>query len=106
MELQNAGDGDRHAHSGHGPGPTGGGGELRADSKVPDADAGAARRRAGPRRQRSGFLCFAIIVVQLEDELGVDPFSDLDDAMFPVSFAEFVQLYEAAVQSSTSSRST
>jgi acyl carrier protein len=43
-------------------------------------------------------LCFAIIVAQLEDELGVDPFADLDDAMFPVSFAEFVQLYEAAPQ--------
>jgi hypothetical protein len=42
-------------------------------------------------------LCFAIIVTQLEDELGVDPFSDLDDAFFPVSFGEFVQLYEAAV---------
>jgi acyl carrier protein len=43
-------------------------------------------------------LCFAIIVAQLEDELGVDPFSDLEDAFFPVSFGEFVQLYEAAVQ--------
>jgi acyl carrier protein len=42
-------------------------------------------------------LCFAIIVAQLEDELGVDPFSDLDDAFFPVSFGEFLQLYEAAV---------
>ena len=43
-------------------------------------------------------LCFAIIVAQLEDELGLDPFSDLDDAFFPISFAEFVQLYEAAAQ--------
>lgn len=43
-------------------------------------------------------LCFAIIVAQLEDELGLDPFSDLDDALFPVNFAEFVQLYEAAAQ--------
>jgi hypothetical protein len=41
-------------------------------------------------------LCFAIIVAQLEDELGVDPFSGLDDAFFPVTFGEFVQLYEAA----------
>lgn len=41
-------------------------------------------------------LCFALIVAQLEDELGVDPFSDLDDAFFPVSFGEFVQLYVAA----------
>jgi acyl carrier protein len=44
-------------------------------------------------------LCFAIIVAQLEDELGLDPFSDLDDALFPVNFAEFVQLYEAAAES-------
>ncbi len=43
-------------------------------------------------------LCFAIIVAKLEDQLGVDPFSDLDDAGFPVTFGEFVTLYEAAVQ--------
>jgi hypothetical protein len=43
-------------------------------------------------------LCFALIVAQLEDDLAVDPFSDLDDAFFPVSFGEFVQLYETAVQ--------
>jgi len=43
-------------------------------------------------------LCFAIIVAELEDQLGVDPFSDLDDAGFPVTFGEFVSLYEAAVQ--------
>jgi acyl carrier protein len=43
-------------------------------------------------------LCFAIIVAELEDQLGVDPFSDLDDAGFPVTFGEFVGLYEAAAQ--------
>jgi hypothetical protein len=43
-------------------------------------------------------LCFALIVAQLEDELGVDPFSELDDAFFPVTFGEFVRLYEAAAQ--------
>ena len=43
-------------------------------------------------------LCFAIIVAQLEDDLGVDPFSDLDDGFFPVTFVEFVQLYESAVE--------
>jgi hypothetical protein len=43
-------------------------------------------------------LCFAIIVAQLEDELALDPFSDLDDAFFPVTFGDFVQLYEAAAQ--------
>ena len=43
-------------------------------------------------------LCFAIIVAELEDQLGVDPFSDLDEAFFPVTFGEFVGLYEAAAQ--------
>jgi acyl carrier protein len=43
-------------------------------------------------------LCFAIIVAELEDQLGVDPFSDLDDAGFPVTFGEFVELYEAAAR--------
>ncbi len=43
-------------------------------------------------------LCFAIIVAKLEDQFGVDPFSDLDDAGFPVTFGEFVALYEAATQ--------
>jgi hypothetical protein len=43
-------------------------------------------------------LCFAIIVAQLEEDLGVDPFSDFEDAFFPVSFGEFVRLYEAAAQ--------
>jgi acyl carrier protein len=44
-------------------------------------------------------LCFAIIVAELEDQLGVDPFADLDDAGFPVTFGEFVNLYEAAAGS-------
>lgn len=44
-------------------------------------------------------LCFAIIVAELEDQLGADPFSDLEDAGFPVTFGEFVRLYEAAAQS-------
>jgi len=46
-------------------------------------------------------LCFAMIVAQLEDDLGVDPFSDLNDAAFPATFAEFVQLYEAAASEKT-----
>jgi|ERR1700760_881599 acyl carrier protein len=45
-------------------------------------------------------LCFAIIVAQLEDQLGLDPFSDLDEAFFPVTFGEFVHLYEAAAERS------
>lgn len=42
-------------------------------------------------------LCFAIVVTRLEDSLGVDPFA-ADEALFPVTFGEFVQLYEGAVR--------
>jgi len=41
-------------------------------------------------------LCFAVIVARLEDALGVDPFSSADDAQFPVTIGEFIQLYEHA----------
>lgn len=41
-------------------------------------------------------LCFAIVVAELEDQLGVDPFSDADEVFFPVTFGDFVALYEAA----------
>jgi hypothetical protein len=40
-------------------------------------------------------LCFAIVVTRLEDALGVDPFSG-NDQLFPVTFGEFVSLYESA----------
>jgi acyl carrier protein len=39
-------------------------------------------------------LSFALIVVRLEDALGFDPF-DADEALkFPVTFGDFVKLYE------------
>jgi hypothetical protein len=41
-------------------------------------------------------LCFAIIVAELEDNLGLDPFSDADEVFFPVTFGDFVALYEAS----------
>jgi len=47
-------------------------------------------------------LCFAIIVAQLEDELGIDPFADLEDAFFPLNFGQFVELYEAAAAAKAS----
>jgi len=43
-------------------------------------------------------LCFAILVSRLESVLGVDPFSQNQDAAFPVSLGEFIGLYENAVQ--------
>ena len=42
-------------------------------------------------------LCFAIIVSRLETVLGVDPFSENEDAPFPVNLGEFIRFYENAV---------
>jgi hypothetical protein len=39
-------------------------------------------------------LSFAIIVMRLESVLGFDPFSDSEDARFPVTFGDFVNLYQ------------
>ena len=39
-------------------------------------------------------LCFAIIVARLEDELGFDPFSELDEITFPVTVGDFIRYYE------------
>jgi acyl carrier protein len=41
-------------------------------------------------------LCFAIVVARLETSLGVDPFSEDEDARFPVTFGDFVRFYENA----------
>jgi acyl carrier protein len=41
-------------------------------------------------------LCFAILVTRLEDALGVDPFTASEDALFPVTFGDFVSFYENA----------
>lgn len=43
-------------------------------------------------------LCFAIIVSRLETVLGVDPFSQNEDAPFPVNLGEFIHFYENVVQ--------
>ena len=39
-------------------------------------------------------LSFAIIVARLEDSLGIDPFNTADAVDFPVTFGDFVRLYE------------
>jgi acyl carrier protein len=39
-------------------------------------------------------LSFAVIVAELEDELGFDPFNQEVDVAFPVTFGDFVRLYE------------
>lgn len=41
-------------------------------------------------------LCFAIIVARLEDDLGLDPFQAAPEDKFPVTFGDFVKLYEGA----------
>lgn len=41
-------------------------------------------------------LCFAIIVVRLELDLGFDPFSSDEAIDFPVTFGDFVAAYEHA----------
>ena len=38
-------------------------------------------------------MCFAIVVSRLENSLGLDPFSEDENARFPVTFGEFVQFY-------------
>ena len=43
-------------------------------------------------------LCIAIIVARLEDALGTDPFSADGEIQFPVTFGDFVKLYENASQ--------
>jgi acyl carrier protein len=39
-------------------------------------------------------LSFAIIVARLEDALGFDPFNATEAVEFPVTFGDFVRLYE------------
>ena len=43
-------------------------------------------------------LCFAVIVARLEDELGVDPFSEIEDIEFPVTLSDFIKVYEDVVK--------
>jgi len=39
-------------------------------------------------------LGFAVLVTRLEDSLGYDPFTDLEDAVYPRTVGEFVAVYE------------
>jgi acyl carrier protein len=40
-------------------------------------------------------LSFALIVVRLEETLGFDPFDAPEQMSFPVTFGDFVRLYES-----------
>jgi acyl carrier protein len=39
-------------------------------------------------------LGFAILVALLEEELDLDPFQEMEDAVYPTTFGEFVAIYE------------
>lgn len=39
-------------------------------------------------------LGFAVLVTRLEERLGYDPFSMMDEAVYPATLKEFVELYE------------
>ncbi|TCK70255.1 acyl carrier protein [Acidipila rosea] len=45
-------------------------------------------------------LSMAILVVRLEESLGIDPFTLTDDARFPITFGEFVDFYETSSRQS------
>jgi hypothetical protein len=44
-------------------------------------------------------LGLAILVTKLEDSLGVDPFTDSDITVPPITLGDFIQLYEHAGKS-------
>lgn len=44
-------------------------------------------------------LGFAMLVAQLEEDLGLDPFSQMQIAVYPRTFAEFVSIYRQALAS-------
>lgn len=39
-------------------------------------------------------LGFAVVVARLEDKLGFDPFTATGEVSFPVTFGDFVKIYE------------
>ncbi|MFS1441359.1 hypothetical protein BCV39_02580 [Vibrio sp. 10N.286.55.E10] len=39
-------------------------------------------------------LGFAILVALLDEELDLDPFQQMEDAVYPTTFGEFVEIYE------------
>ncbi len=37
---------------------------------------------------------FAVLVARLEEELGYDPFTMMDEPFYPINFGQFLSLYE------------
>ena len=44
-------------------------------------------------------LAIAILVARLEETLGFDPFTESDDAAYPVTLGDFIRFYERAADS-------
>ena len=42
-------------------------------------------------------LGFAILVARLEEEIGFDPFVEMEEAVYPTTYGEFVAIYENRV---------
>jgi len=40
-------------------------------------------------------LGFAILVARLEEETGIDPFAELEEGVYPKTFADFVAIYQS-----------
>ncbi len=47
-------------------------------------------------------LGFAVLVTRLDERLGYDPFSVMDEAVYPATLKEFVDLYERFAPDTTS----
>ncbi|GAC34392.1 acyl carrier protein [Paraglaciecola polaris] len=43
-------------------------------------------------------LGYAMLVAQLEEELGIDPFTELAIKVYPATFAEFVAIYTQGLE--------
>jgi len=43
-------------------------------------------------------LGFAILVARLEEELEFDPFVEMEEAVYPITFGDFVAIYENRVK--------
>ena len=39
-------------------------------------------------------LGFAVLVTRLDETLGFDPFTEMDEPVYPSTFGEFVEIYE------------
>jgi hypothetical protein len=50
-------------------------------------------------RSRLPQFCFALIAARLEDALGFDPFDMSDETSFPVTYEDFIRLYETTPSS-------